>query len=279
MATVFSFLGTALSLVLVLLVASGVFRLQAFTENYSYLGEISERDNAAVLIRLSGLLIAMFVTFIGTYQVYEGFLDTALYGGLSFLVGLAAVLASRYVNDYFILDVVDNNEAVVDQNNVAVAVVECSTYIATAIVFYAGMADDDGGFVRNLIWFVLGQALLVALAKLYKYVEPAIFENIEAGNVACALAFSGTVLAAGLAIGAAINGDFEGWGVDTLRVLLSVAVWLALMALARFVTSFVILSKERIVHEIVVDRNWAMGFMYGVIPLVFTIAFVFIHAS
>lgn len=272
------FFGTAVLLFTVLFVGRFAFGVQArVLDHYSFSDQAFGQNNPAVTLRLLGLMIALVIAWVGGYQP-EGEMWADLSSAVkAFVGGLVAVALSRYVNDYIILSGINNNDEVVRNRNISVAILECSTYVATACIFAGGMYDPSHGLAFNVAWFVVGQALLIGLAKLYFAMHPQVFDSIRKGVAAGALPVSGLLISAGIVLGVILKGDFETWTVDLIRIGLSLAVWLALVILMRVVVSIVLLPPKRLVQELVADGNWSAGLFDCLIMTAVTAAFVTIH--
>lgn len=268
---------------LVLLVSTFVIGRIAFgalarVEGYSFSEEAFEKNNPAVIVRYCGMMTALFVAVIGSYKPAGLYLlEDVATGVAAFVGGLAALIVSRYINDYLVLRRVNNNRAVIEEQNLAVAIVEVSTYLATAFIFAGGMMDTSHGFSFNLAWFAIGQVFLVIIAFVYSKISPKIFEQVARGNPACALELAGILLSGGIAVGFAIRGSFESWTSDLTQVGQALAIWLALMVVVTAVKRFSLLGGDRLASELIDDRNWPVGLLNGLTYVAFTAAFVSIH--
>ncbi len=243
--------------------------------NYSFTEEAVEKDNPAVLIRLAGLLFATLVAFIGIVKPTGlGLIhDLAVLGQAMFTV-LTALWISMWVNDKWILHEFPNTYEVVSKRNSAVAIVEAGTAIATAMIFSGAFAGSENNFLTEIIWFVIGQAMLVGIAFLYRAVISDVAGHLSRQNTAVAFSMGGLLLASGLALGSAVSGPFVGWGVELMNVGLYMGAWLVVMISLRFVVNFIIVPGARLRHEIAVDGNWGVGLLDGALSVAFTIMFI-----
>ncbi len=249
---------------------------------FSYREELTENDNSAVIVRLTGMLVGLMIAVFGTYRPVTGTVADVGEATVILLSAFIALMASRYINDRFILSSINNNFSVVKERNVSVATVEFATYIATALIFVGGMVDASHGIFYNIVWFVMGQSALIGLAYLYRF---AIFKMssgevlVEIGddNRACALSLAGILLSGGIAISALISGVFSGWLSDFIKVGEGILLWAVVMVAAKALMFFVIIPGNRMVLEMTKDRNWAIGFADAAITVAFTSAFVLIH--
>ena len=241
---------------------------------YSLTYETVKNDNPAVGIRLAAFLLAMVISFLGMmHPSGVGFAQDLNNIGMYGLLAIVALIVSAIVNDKLILYSFDNNMEVVGEKNVAVAIVEASTYFATALIMRGALSGWEGGFAVAVGWFVLGQAFLVLLGFLYRLVVKDVFEGLDTHNVASALSFGGFLLAGGLALGAAVSGPVSSLQADLTSAGLYLAVWLTLIVITRFLADLLLVPTAKISHEIMVDRNVGIGALDACVMLATTLIF------
>jgi len=154
--------------VLLLLIVLAVFIwLTGKIEGYDPINEIVLRDNAALGVRYALYVFAVVFALLGIFDRSQG--DSGILEFSSHAI-LAALLIhlSRYLNDWLILYDFSNNREVVQEKNIAVALVEGATYVASAYVIAGAFYDWESGLWLAVVWFVIGQFLLVALGVLYR---------------------------------------------------------------------------------------------------------------
>ncbi len=263
-------------LAMVLVISRFVFGAAArVVHGYSFTAESVERDNPAVLVRLAGMLFATLVAFVSIVKPTGlGWLyDLAVLGETSFMV-LVALWLSMIVNDKLILHEFPNTAEVVGNRNTAVAVVEASTMIATALVFSGAFAGSEDKFATETIWFVVGQLVLVGLAFGYRIMIPGVAAELKNQNAAVALSMAGLLVAGGMALGNAVSGQFHSWSADLTSVGLYMLAWLAVMISLRLVVNFVIVPGTRLRRELTDDRNWGVGLVDGALSIAITAVFI-----
>ena len=118
---------------------------------------------------------------------------------------------SRYLNDWLILYDFDNNREVVGEKNIAVAIVEGATYLASAYVVGGTFYDWESGWWLAIVWFLIGQVLLIALGLLYRIFARGTAEALDRHNIAVGISLGGFLLAGGMVSGAVISGPSKGW--------------------------------------------------------------------
>ncbi len=250
-----------------------VCRLEGFSMNH----ETTVNDNPAVGIRYALFLIAVILSFKNIVHpsgisFYE---DLALVGKYSAIV-LAMLLVSRYVNDWLILSAFNNNAEVVGEKNIAVALVEGSTYLATAFIISGALSGWEGGYLVSFGWFVTGQVFFILLAMLYRWFAPDTFSALDTHNHACALSLGGLLLSGGIALGDAVSGPFHGWSVDLPNVGLYMFGWLVFIFIAAIVADKVMLPTVKLRDEVMKQRNIAAGAIEGATFLTVTLLYALV---
>lgn len=272
---------TAVFMIAAIVIGRVVFGLQAnYAENYSFTEAVVTKDNPAVLVRFAGMIGALLVATFGSYwPTGAGIMADAGSGTVALVGALIALILSRYINDFVILHEVNNNKEVVENRNIAVAVVEFATYLGTALIFIGGMRDPSHGIIYNLSWFVLGQVFLIGLSRLYSWFVPKVFEEIGKGNTACALSLGGFLLSGAMVIGTLISGEANGWFGDTVKLLVCLIVWLAVMFVSKLAIDRVVIPGNRMVKEMVEDKNWGVGLVDCTASIGITTVILMVHIS
>lgn len=214
----------------------------AFSRAYGPPGPILSGNVAVSVQRLGysfGCAMAMLTAI--EHVRAAGFLATAgeilLYGA----VASAFVFVASIVNDKIITDDVDDNAEIRDRGNLSVAVVDASAAIATGFITAASFsANGESPWYAPAVFFVLGQAALIASAKLFMKVsgiQSTWFLGLSSdrsptqsvGNLAAGISLGGMLIATGITLRNAISGPFIGWTEDLLSFAVSYAVGMAVL--------------------------------------------------
>ena len=263
------------SLLAFLVLARSVFGWVARTEGYSLTVETTIKDNPAVGVRFGLFLMASAIPFIGLLEPSGGGLRqdfdvVAFYG----LISIVLLIISREVNDKLILYKFSNDAEVIGKKNTSVAIVEGASYLATAFIVSGAFANVDAGIGASLIWFVVGQCVLVVLDNIYALVAPGVQEALAAQNLACAFSLGGFLVSGGIALGSAISGESYGWAQDSIDVGYFLAIWFAVMAVIHFTMNRLFLPGTTVRKELFVDRNIAAGIIEAVVFITVTLFYV-----
>ncbi len=169
------------------------------------------------------------------------------------------------MNDWFILYHFSNNREVIQEKNLAVAIVEGATYLASAYIVGGAFYDWETGFAAAIAWFIIGQLLLILLAFLYRAVARGVFAALDDHNTAVAISLGGFLLAGGIVCGAVISGPSKGWQRDLQVVSIYMIGWLALVVAAHFISDLLVLRSSRVRDEVMEQRNMAMALLKAVV--------------
>jgi uncharacterized membrane protein YjfL (UPF0719 family) len=230
------------------------------------------RDNPALGVRYALFTVAVVFALLGIFDRSEGDSGAWLFAQHAFLAVLLIYL-SRYLNDWLILYHFSNNREVVQEKNVAVALVEGATYMASAYVIAGAFYDWENGLLVALVWFFVGQLLLIALAALYRVASQAVDAALDEKNLAVGISLGGFLLSGGMVCGAVISGPSQGWRHDILIVAVYLTSWLLLMLVAHMVSDRLVLRSSRLGDEVVEQRNIAAALFKAVIFLALTLGY------
>jgi len=236
--------------------------------------ELSESDNPAFGVSFFGFLIALAIGTLAGISPGDAPYSTdialmVVHGAFT----VAALLIAWVVNDKCILYRIRNADAIFNGRNLSVGMAEAASFIATALVL-AG-AWTSGGWGAVILWFVVGQLMFILVTLLYHWITPWDLQaEIAGNNTACALGFSGFLIAAGILVGKAVGGPSKQIGTDLRDACLYLVVGIAALVIIRFLVGRVFLRTKALNKEISVDRNpnaaLAEAVIYGVTAFAFT---------
>ena len=265
-------LSLALGVLLLLTCLAGFLWLTGKLEGYDPGNELLQRDNAALGLRYAMFAIAVVFSLLGIFDRAQG--DA---GAVSFtihaLLATALIYVSRFLNDWFILYHFSNNREVVQEKNLAVALIEGATYMASAYVIGGAFYDWESGATTAILWFVNGQQLLVLLALLYRIVARGTDQALDHQNIAVGISLAAFLLAGGMICGTIISGPSSGWRQDLLIVAAYLALWAVTMLSAHWLTDRLMIRGTRMGDEVSEQRNIAAALFKAVIFIAVTMGF------
>lgn len=232
--------------------------------------ELTEHDNKAVALSLSGFLFALFIIIHGVLTEpgnwapidndYSTWLidlrDTAIWS----TVGCIYLLLARVINDKLILPKFSNRKELIQDRNVGVGIVQAGSYITTALIIRATLNGPDiftlgEELLLTLIWFTITQILLIAFTFLYQLsTKYDLHEELRNDNPATGVAFAGNMIAIGILLAFYIR---------TYDSIVGLFIWAAistlLLCLVRIIVDKALLPNQKLDQEIAKDRNWGAG--------------------
>jgi uncharacterized membrane protein YjfL (UPF0719 family) len=267
-------LGAALFVAVVL--GAAVFVLMQALQRIRLAREITENENTALAIRYALFLLALVISFTQVIEPADGVGDNLL-TVVKYGPPIVAVLAVAYfVNAIVMLHTIANNEEVVGRGNVAVAIVEGATFIATAFITAATLVGLETNLAEALIWLAIGQVGLVLLTYLYHRLVPETYDALKKDNVACALSLGCLQVAMGLTLAAVISGPSTTWWKDLGGAALYLLGWAALMAAAYVLANRMLVRGARLRSEVMARDNVAAGLLEGCVFLGVTLLYTLV---
>jgi len=223
--------------------------------------EIEENSNGGIGLRRGGLYLAIAIGMLGTVtapSMAHSFLGDILAVALDGMFVLVFVMTARIIFDAVVIHDLDNDQAIKDGNK-AVGFVEAGGYIATGVIAFSSFHGEGGPWYSSLVFFVLGQVVLLAMVRAYEVFAPFnAVEEVYRGNEAAGLLLGGMMVAIAFMLYGAISGPFTGWLADLTSFALSAAAGIVLMifVINKYVDQLFLPGTD-IRTEVVRDRNVA----------------------
>jgi len=239
--------------------------------------ELTEKDNVALAVSMAGYLGATTVIYIGALLgPSQGIMmDLISVGGYS-LVGIGLLNLSRVMNDRLILHKFSNVKEIIEDRNAGTGAVQFGSYMASGLVVAGAIHGEGGGLHTVLVFFLLGQAALIAFTKIYNWITPFdIHDEIERDNVAAGVAFGGTLLAVGIILMKGASGNFISWGHNLSIFAMNVVLIFIFLPMMRYFFDKVILPRASLDDEIQHDRNLGAGILEMMSAISFSVILLF----
>jgi len=241
--------------------------------------EVTGKGNPALGVALAGyyvgIALAISGSFIGESKgFWQDMRDVALYS----LAAIVLLNVARYINDYLILYRFSNRREIIEDRNVGTGAVVAGGYIATGLIVRASIAGEGGGWLSVLIFFLLGQVVLILAGLWYQLITPYDVHEVigERNNAAAGAAFGGFLFAVGYLVHQGMLGDFTGWSSDLAIFLLYVVCSLILLWIIRLITDLVFLPRARMSREIAGKANIAASLI--AVSIYIASVFIIAHA-
>ncbi|MHC4863141.1 MAG: DUF350 domain-containing protein, partial [Planctomycetota bacterium] len=239
---------------------------------YSVTVQLTEKDNPAVGVLLTGFLLGVAAVICGVF-VGEGpdqpsltvFVDEIVQVVVYGIFGVCLLFWAGIINDKVVLRKFSNRKEIIESRNSAVAVIVAATYIGSGLVI-AGAIQGSAHIVAVLVCFLVGQVALVGFAIVYQAATPYDDQKElgEGKNVAAGIAFGGSLLAFSLILMKGLTVRFEEveewtWSDRLVNFAYYAVAGCVLLVLARIVVDRLFLPKAKLSKEIVQDRNLNAG--------------------
>lgn len=263
----------AIDLAIIISLMAGMRKIAGIIGNVSSHDELTQRDNHAYGISLAGAALALAIMLMGAVSgdaaltpIHEALIMLG-YGGL----GIVLMAFTRKVFDHLAMPEISIHEQIME-GNTAAAIVDAGNMIATAIMLRAIMIWVDSntwsGMLLVLIGFVFTQIILMVATAYRRHVfakrhgKMGMQVEIEKGNMALALRFTGHRIGIALAVTAAsgivIFGGDTGF-VNLLAWVTASIVMFIVLTLLAIVTRKLILPGVDVAAEVDKQQNLAVG--------------------
>jgi len=246
---------------------------------FSLDAQLTEKDNPAMGVVLTGYLLAIIVVICGVMMSGSNDGDSALEAAFTFETfamdlgeiaaytagGIVLLLLSGIINDKLILNEFSNTHEVSERGNCGVAVIIAAGFLGSGLII-AGTVQGSLDWISAIVGFVAGQTVLVLFAKMYQratsYDDQ--LELHQRQNLAVGIAFAGNILAYSLLLmkgltmsgGETVTTNDQLWHFGYYAI-----VGIVTLPLLRIVNDKLFLPGVNLVDEIVEDRNINAGLL------------------
>ncbi|MCZ6692361.1 MAG: DUF350 domain-containing protein [Bacteroidetes bacterium] len=225
---------------------------QLFHRKINVKDELVEKDNLAFAVAHTGyfvgLLLAIGSAIIGpSMGMQQDLIDIFVYG----LLAIILLNLSIFINDKLILRKFSVYKEIVEDRNVGTGVIEGANSVATGLILL-GAISGDGSILTALIFWAIGQVLLLVTELMYNLITPYdIHEHIEKDNVAVGIGFAGAMISIGNVIRFALMHDFVSWEDSMINIAINVGIGLLFLPLVRILTDKILLPGQKLTDEII----------------------------
>lgn len=219
---------------------------------YNLTKELVENDNPAIALAVAGyyfgLVIAIGGTLVGpTGGIVNDLIDLGLYGVMSIIL----LNVSWYICDIIILHRFKVSDELIRDRNQGTGAVSCGISIANGLIIFGSVSGTGGTIWTALGFWALGQLMLIIAVIVYNLITPyCIHDEIEKDNVAAGVSLGGAIIAMGVIVGLAAEGDFVSWAEELPDFVLYTLIGLILLPIVRFLTDKILLPTVKLTDEI-----------------------------
>ncbi len=231
---------------------------------YHLTTELVEKDNPALALAVVGYYLGLVFCIGGALAgpsggIIEDLVDLCIYG----VVGIVLLNLSWYLCDWVVLYKFKVSDELIRDHNQGTGAVSFGISVASGLIIFGAVSGEGGTIWTSVAFWAIGQVVLILAALIYNLVTPYdIHEEIEKDNAAAGVSFGGALVAMGIVLGMAAEGDFSTWAGD-LRDFLTVALLgLVILPLIRLITDKVLLPTVKLSHEIAAQEKPNVGAAY-----------------
>ncbi|MBN2091749.1 DUF350 domain-containing protein [candidate division KSB1 bacterium] len=223
--------------------------------------ELVKKDNVAFAISMVGYYFGLIMAIGGALAgpsrgLLQDLLDFGSYGLLAIILMNLAI----YINSKLILYRFSSEDEIIRDQNAGAGAIQFASYVATGLIIYGALSGEDGGLITALVFWILGQVVMVLAGQIYKWMIPYdIHAEIERDNVAAGVGFAGALLAIGNIIRIACSGDFISWDENLIKFGYIIIFGLILLPVTRLLTDKVLLPGEKLTDEIAHQEKPNLG--------------------
>lgn len=212
----------------------------------------------AVGIQRTGMYLALAIGLCGYISSgqkmdYMDSLQTLVIDGV--LLGAMLLIASVIADKLIVVN--HCNRTAIYKDNRSIGFVEAGTFIATGFIAW-GSFTGEGNLLSAIVFFALGQLVLVSVAWLYEKITPFVIQDmIKANNVSAGILLASVIISQGLILRNAVSGDFIGWGTDIASFFVYAIVGFIILSIVTFGAEKVIFRKNSLTKSLE-DGNVAL---------------------
>jgi uncharacterized membrane protein YjfL (UPF0719 family) len=236
--------------------------------------ELVKKDNVAFAISMVGYYFGLIMAIGGALAgpsrgLLLDLIDFGIYG----VVAIVLMNLAIYINCKLILYRFSSEDEIIRDQNAGAGAIQFASYVATGLIIYGALSGENGGLITALVFWGLGQVVMVLAGLLYKWMIPYdIHAEIERDNVAAGVGFAGALLAIGNITRIACSGDFISWEENLIKFGYIIVFGLVLLPVTRVLTDKVLIPGEKLTDEIAHQEKPNLG-------AAFVEAFSYIGAS
>jgi uncharacterized membrane protein YjfL (UPF0719 family) len=226
--------------------------------------ELVEKDNAALALAIAGYYLGLVLAIGGSLVgestgILNDLLDLAIYG----VLGIILLNVSWFICDKLILYKFKVSDELIRDRNKGTGVVSAGVSIATGLIIFGSVQGEGGSIWTVIVFWAIGQVVLILAGLLYNLITPYdIHDEIEKDNAAAGVSFAGALVAIGIVVGLAAEGDFDTWTASLTDYLAFTVMGLILLPIVRLLTDKLLLPSVKLTDEIANQEKPNVGASY-----------------
>jgi uncharacterized membrane protein YjfL (UPF0719 family) len=183
---------------------------------------LMESKNYGFTILRVGILIGIAVAMLGTIN------GSVLIQAGNGVLALVFIYIAIVWSDRALFPNIDDRKEIIVNGNLSMGIVLSSFIIATGIISYSSFMGT-GPWWTSILFFVIGQIVLVAMSRVYEMMHPELLENIADGKVGSGLLLGGMFIAFAFILNGALAGNFVSIEADLIAIGISLLIGVVTM--------------------------------------------------
>lgn len=217
--------------------------------------ELFEKDNPAVGVAVAGYHLGLVLSF-GSVLMGE---SRGWAADLAQMLGYGILAVTLYATCGTIARGVAIGrlglvrELTADRN-LGLGYVLAGYLLASGLIIHGLLAGQGGGWLSIPVFFVLGQAVLLAVGLVYgRIVGYHLREELARDNAAAGLAYGGCLVGMGLILGEVVGGDFVSWRGSLIGFAVYALGGLIALPAIRWLVDLILAPGVRLSREIAAE--------------------------
>lgn len=243
------------------------------TSDFSFIDELTERDNPAFGICLSGYLLGIAFALTGAFpsHLIDSMLDADWYGTAALemttggVLGILLLRASIWINDKLILNRFSLQVEMLRDRNIGAGAAVAGSCLGTGLVLAGALTGDSDSWLKSVrdivVYWGVGQLLFIAGAlAFYRTAGYNVQETLENDNNAAAgISLGGFLAALGVLLNAVLRNATSGLVEELLVIAVLAVIGIPLLIVCNIIAQKLILPRINLPKEIAIDKNSAAG--------------------
>ncbi|MEI6560669.1 MAG: DUF350 domain-containing protein [Verrucomicrobiota bacterium] len=236
------------------------------TSHFSFLDELTERDNPAFGACLAGYLLGIALALTGAFPTGPvsnliALRDMTTGGVLALLL----MRASIWINDQLILSHFSIDVEMLRDRNLGTGAAVAGSCVGTGLVLAGALTGNSADWLHSVrdvaVYWAVGQALFIGGAwAFYHTAGYDVQETMEHDNNAAAgISLGGFLASLGVLLWALLQNASSDLLVELTAILVTAVIGISLLLLSSIVTRKLLLPHINLPKEITLDKNTAAG--------------------
>jgi len=237
-----------------------------WTSRFSFLDELTERDNPAFGACLAGFLLGLALALTGAFPAgADSYFTAARDMTTSGVLALLLLRASIWINDKAILNRFSIDEEMLRDRNIGAGAAVAGSCIGTGLVLAGALTGESSTWLHSVrdivVYWIVGQALfIVGALAFYRTAGYNVKETMEHDNNAAAgISLGGFLASLGILLWAVLQNATSDLMAELIIIVVMAVIGIPLLLLSTIVVQKLILPRINLPKEITIDKNAAAG--------------------